>query len=139
MSERKTIKKIVKNFTSLQYELVIYYHPELDLSEISKRASKKHPALKDFNIDEITDNDGAVTISPEGERRIYLIINRNLPIGIAHHEAIHITTRAFQLSGSVHTEETDELYAFHSQEVFELLIQLMIKKFKVPIENMLVF
>lgn len=135
---RVVLKRVSKYFDALQCTLIVYFHDELSLTEVCERVTKRLPCLKNYDIS-ADEGDGAVTVTVNDQRTAYLLINKRITVGILHHESIHITTHSFSLTGSSHSDETDELYAYHSQLVFEFLLQTVMEKFKVPKEDLLVF
>jgi hypothetical protein len=128
-------KKTSTYFESLQYTLYLYYCPGIQVEELFDRLCARNRVFKQFaNTD--AETFASVFVPDPFERAGHLLVEDDMEIGILHHEIIHVTTHAFQLTGSDHTEETDELYAYHSQLFFENTLRLLLTKFKLKISGL---
>lgn len=139
MTNRVILRKVEKYFDSLQYNLTLYYHKQLRINEIYNKVLKKHPHLKELFNEPFTTDPAALIMPVDEERRTYLLVNSTTTIGQIQHESNHIAMHSFLITGSSHTEETDELYAYHSQLIFEFILQTMLYKLNVPIKDILLF
>lgn len=134
--QRVVLKKVTKYFESINHNLVIYYHKDLSINDIYNRVIKREDKLKVFDS-ETNDDEAALTLVVDSTS--FLIINSNTNLGAIHHETNHIIMAAFDFMGSFHTEQTDELYAYHSQHIFEFILKTVTTKFGVSIKKLLDF
>jgi hypothetical protein len=135
--QRVFIKRVEKYFDSFQFTLIIHYHKDLEINEIFKRMCKNNPDLKEYYCSAI--EPGALVIPLMNENAAHLIINGATTIGMLAHESNHIALDAFQKTGTSHTEETDEVFCYLSQHIFEFILQTVLYKFQNPIKNILLF
>ena len=132
---RIVLKRAAKYFDTINYNLIIYYHKALSIKDIYNKVIKREAKLSE-SLPEEQDDTAALSLVTE-EAYSYLIINSKTTLSQLHHEAIHITTAAFNFIGSRHTEETDELCAYHSHCIFDFILTTLLTKFKIPPRNLL--
>jgi hypothetical protein len=130
------VKRIGKYFESLNYTLVIYYHKDMSIKDIYNKMIEKEEGLEEVE-EETEDSDEASVVSNHGVS--YLALNSKTRIGTILHEVVHIMTSMYEFVGAIHSETTDELYAYQAQHVFEFILKTLIEKFGVPSDNLLVF
>jgi hypothetical protein len=133
--QRIVLKKVEKYFESFQFTLVMIYHKDLSINEIHKRLSKRYKELVAYS--EYGPSPGALFI--RDGRTMYLLLNKDSSVGIIAHECNHIAFAAFDEADTEHTHDTDEVFCYLSQHIFEFALATVISKFGNSVKNLLVF
>lgn len=134
---RVFVKTVTQYLEALKYHLVIYYHKDLSIKDIYNRMIEREEGLEKYEPATEDTDDSLVIVDTKGTA--YLVINSQTSSGVILHEVIHIMTAIFEFIGSQHTEETDELYAYNAQYIYEFIVKTMINKWKVSPQNLLNF
>ena len=136
---RVVLRKVDKIFEATGYHLFIYYHKDLTVKEIYNKVIQVDKNLKGKGFEpETQDCNVAYTLTNNSGVSI-LIVNSKTDLAQIHHECVHVTMEMFEYVGAEHTEETDELFAYYSQHVFEFVVRTLMTKFDVPVKNLLSF
>lgn len=77
----------------------------------------------------------ACVYNTKSSTNIYLFVADDLPLDVLVHECIHITFAVFDIVGSNINEETEELFAYINQFIFNEVKDLIVDTLKVDIFN----
>jgi hypothetical protein len=128
-------KKASRIFSALDYKLMLYYCPGLSANEVYRRLCQRSEFFRSF-LEELKDGNFMSVFLPDAdERGGHLILEDNIDIGTLHHEAIHVTSHAFIMANSIHSEDTDELYAYHSEQFFNFILDTVFHRFELKLTN----